>query len=142
MANNRDRYKALEPRYKFHWKGSTCYYCSDKSDTIDHVPPLSISYSYGAEELELRGAELLKVSACRECNVLLGNRSLLTLEERGVYLYRTLVARYTRVLHGKKFDYEEIDELGPNLRSYIQAQSDIKNWLERRLTFMENVFRV
>lgn len=85
---------------------------------------------------------MLKVAACRECNVLLGSKMLIQLEERGVYLYRTLVSRYERVLHSKYRNIEELEEYGPNMRSILERNSDLKGWIERRLTFMENVFRV
>ena len=97
----------------------------------------------GAEALEKQGAPFVKVSACRECNVILSDEAVLSLEARGKYIYEYLLRRYGRFLDGRRYEYlEELEEFGPNLRSYIENHANVTTWIERRLCFIENVFTV
>ena len=143
--NLRKRYEALEPRYNWLWKGAKCYYCGDPSDTTDHVPAISIAYSLGAERLNRRGFNLWKVSCCKECNFCLADRFILSPEKRGRWLYDFyLKTRYRRFIlnGGIKFTQDELDEFGPNLRSFLQNHKNVRDWLEHRFSYMENIFGI
>jgi hypothetical protein len=137
---NRRRAEALEARYKWFHRGDKCYYCGDLADTVDHCPPLDIAYSRGVDDLSANGVALVKVRCCRECNSILGNRSLLTTESRTDYLYQKIVKRYGQYLRTGEWDWEDLAELGPNLRSAIVNSENIRLWAERRLQFMEETF--
>lgn len=141
----RKRYEALEVRYQWLWKGVKCYYCGDSADTIDHIPALSVAYSLGAERIHRHGFKLWKVNCCRECNVCLSDKFLISPDRRGRWLYSYyLTKRYKRIIEnqGVRFTQEELEEFGPNLRSFLQCHKDVHGWLERRFSYMENIFGI
>ena len=127
-------------RYKVFYKINKCYYCGDQGDTIDHVPAISIAYSIGPDRLESMGVSLIKVTACRECNALLGDLPLNTLDERVVYLYDKFQTRYKKYLKMAYWDNDELDEIEGMLRSYVESANDVKIYIERRLSYMEDLF--
>ena len=137
---NRARYDVLNERYEVFYKGPKCYYCClNPADTMDHCPPISIDYSYGAEALHDRGVKLLKVSACRECNSILGDQNLLFLQKRVRYVYDKLLIRYKKQLYAPNWSEREIDLLDYTLACMIKKHCDIKYWIERRLEMMEDI---
>lgn len=91
------------------------------------------------EKLEAHGVKLLKVSCCRECNSLLSDRNILHLSKRVRFVYDKLLKRYYKILHSPRWDDEDLDELGPNLRSALDSHCSIKEWAERRLSMMEDI---
>ena len=136
----RDRRKAFRTHYKHFHEGNKCYYCGDLAETIDHVPAIKVAYSMGLEILEKRNIKLLKVRSCRQCNSILGDNSLLTLDDRARFVYEALQRRYKRLLQAQEWDREDIRELGPVLRSYVLSHHDAKSWIEHRLQYMEDLF--
>lgn len=139
MGNNRRSYAVMEPHYETFYKGLVCYYCMEPADTMDHVPPISLTYARGAEYFERKNIKLVKVSCCRECNSLLGAVDKLTVERRARYIYDKLLKRYKRLLASPKWYEDELGELGPNLASYIEKWDTYKIWIERRLEQMEDI---
>lgn len=68
----------LRGRYR-RISGKDCVYCGFKSDTGDHVPPLLEGFLNGV----VKG---VVVSACFDCNRLLGSFSSTCLKERAAFL--------------------------------------------------------
>ena len=135
-----ERRKVFKTHYKHYHIDSKCYYCGDPSQTIDHVPAVTVAYSIGLDELERRKINLYKVRACKQCNSILGSKELLTLDDRARFVYERLQKLYKRLLKAQEWDSEEILELGPVLRSYVLSHHDAKNWVEHRLQYMEDLF--
>jgi len=131
---------AMECHYKWLFKGGKCYYCGDLADTKDHVPPVSAAYSFGADYFTEKKIPLLKVPACRSCNLLLGSLPYWTLGSRVKYLYERIQKKYHKILASEEWDDEELEELGYNLKNYIETHQNFHSWLERRLEFMEDCF--
>jgi len=141
----RKRYKALEPRYQWLWNGTNCYYCGQLADTKDHIPPISIAYALGADRLNRRNFQLWKVTCCKECNSVLGDRFILSPERRGKWLYEYyLRKRYKKLAQNgwARFSQEELEEFGPNLQSFLKNCEDIRSWMERRFSYMEDIFGI
>lgn len=112
--------------YKNHismW-GTTCYYCGDIGNTIDHVPPQSGTFS---------GPENLRIKSCNECNVLLSNRILKTIVERKDYLLKAYANRYRKLLSQPDWTTEELEELGSTLRETVINSKAQKLIVEERL---------
>src|ERR1041385_4788807 len=97
-----------------------CTYCnSPYGDTLDHVVPWS--YTHGTKRRGKPGAAdngHRRVPACRECNNLLSDALLFTVRERRAYVRQRLRERYGVPV---RWTDEELDELGPTLRSAILA---------------------
>jgi hypothetical protein len=110
--------------------GNPCYYCGLPCDTVDHVPPKS-----AREYLDLKRYPRFLIPACRECNNLLGARSLYTPGERKKFIKRALKKRYGRVLLAPSWTDQEIAELGPCLQSTVRASEALKRLVRRRLAW-------
>lgn len=137
LAEKRKAYRGLYN--KFH-SGAKCYYCGQSADTIDHVPALEVALMLGADNLSESGIKLITVKSCRECNALLGNRAINTLDERAEYIYHRLQKRYKRLINSEEWPDDDLEELGTVLKSYISIHANAQFWIERRLQYMEDLF--
>ena len=86
----RARHKLVETHYTIFYRGKKCYYCGDIASTMDHSPAISIAYATGVDYFTSQDIPLYKVSCCDECNILLGNKELNTLNERVIFIYNKL----------------------------------------------------
>ena len=97
-----------------------CFYCGMPADTIDHVPAIEIVDAYGGPTaVKESGFELQKVKCCRDCNSMIGSYGY-TVEDRLEYVANKLMKKFEKC--NPAYDLwseEELDELGPNLRSMI-----------------------
>lgn len=105
-----------------------CFYCGDNTGiTRDHVIPVSMSSetrSYNEKDV---------VPCCRECNSLLGNKALLTVEDRAMYLAERLTRRYASTLRAFGYGEDEINTFGPTLKSMISANVNLKSYIVSRI---------
>lgn len=95
-----------------------CVYCGDPADSVDHVPPSSRVSDYQA--LGLEKEEYLLVKACRSCNKLLSDSLQDSIISRIDELKRRLKKRKA-YWTADDWSEEDLEELGPNLRSLIGA---------------------
>ena len=109
----------------------TCTYCGDAATDRDHLIPQSHSAT-GVSSF----ARHLWVWACGECNILLSDRPLFTVEERGAFLLNRIPERYEKLLNSPVWDDDEIDELGPSLRNTIIEGERKKRWVADRVRFL------
>lgn len=128
-SNRRLNHSRFHWKYERVWSSERCYYCGQLAGTVDHVPPLSV-YSALPNRDEYQPK---LVSCCSECNSLLGASPLLTLGRRRVYIRKALKHRYRKILSAPDWSEEELDELGPNLRSACWAMQQQKLILKARL---------
>lgn len=130
---------SMEPHYKILSKDKACYYCGDPATTMDHCPAVSVSYAYGYDYFEKQNIKFWKVSCCRQCNLILGDRFLNTLSRRIRYVYDRLQKKYEKYLSMTEWEPEELDELSGWLKEYVQTASDFKMYMERRFQYMEDL---
>ena len=106
----------------------SCFYCGDNTAiTRDHVIPVSFSSesrSYNQKDV---------VPCCRECNSLLGNRLLLTVEDRAMYLAEKLASRYGSTLRAYSYGSYELETFGSNLKSMLKANVNQKAFIVNRI---------
>lgn len=77
------------------------------------------------------GCEL--VPACSECNTLLGSLLLTSVEARAAYLAGKLEMRYRKLLKSPKWTEEELEEVGPTLRSTLRKSRAESNNVRQRI---------
>jgi hypothetical protein len=109
-----------------------CTYCGAwDGNNRDHIVPVSYNYN-GRKASTYRNT----VPCCQECNVLLSNRLYFSLPSRAAYLLGTYERRYKKLLKQPDWSDEEIEELGPSMRtSIIQTMKD-KNEVRRQLEYL------
>lgn len=103
-------------------KGSKCIYCGDLATEDEHFPPAT----YG-----LYGVIL---PICRECNSLAGTAWPINFEARAEYVKRRLEIKYKTILK-TKWDPEEIQELGFNLKTAVKSCMQKQKSIRARLAW-------
>ena len=135
--NNRNMAeKAMESKYMTaNWfKTGICVYCGDIADTKDHIPSISWAYALGYDNMVKEGAEFIKVSCCKTCNSVIGDRNLPTLSAR-----KAFISEYWKK-KGEKYKIptwtiDELNELGKTLKSSVKDRSDSYEFIKRRIVW-------
>ena len=132
--------KVLEARYdpiyrEIGSRGDPCTYCGQISDTMDHVPPISM-----VEQASLAGADqdgpFIKVPACLECNSIIGSKRLLTIKARRKHVKDRLRVKYQHFLRIPNWDEDELVEVSPEFAKEIRASVKFGNHVRARLAWM------
>ena len=113
-----------------------CFYCGAPRQSLDHCPPLSVAYKMSPAELRKRDVALYLVPSCMDCNSLLGARKWGTPWERLNGIYHILQAKIDKEYHG--WTKDDLEELGPGLREYIQNRAYHVNFLIEKLRGVED----
>ena len=109
-----------------------CVYCGELADTMDHVPPRSIS-----ERMDLEINHIL-VPSCKECNTALSNLFLLTLAERAEHIKSRYIKKYKKYNRSVKWDSDELSELDGSLKTYILGCQYEYNRIRDRLKNLDH----
>jgi hypothetical protein len=120
-----------------------CYYCGLKADTVDHVVPqsmlttLSLMTDKNHYIAILKRHQVLTVTACRECNCIIGNKYFDTLQRRKEYIKERLKIRHRKLLNAPDWHYEKIREaeLEGRAKNYMEVMQIRKEITEERLRF-------
>lgn len=112
-----------------------CAYCGMPATGKDHVVPKSYVGKLADLEFRVPAALWRTVPACHECNVLAGSRVFRNLEEKRGFLQRRLRERYHDVLVSEPLSEEEIEELGPTLRTAAVWRNRLRGEVLARLAW-------
>lgn len=117
--------------------GDSCYYCGKQATQIDHVIPKNMlrNFALSTEPITLENIarRVLMVFSCGECNRLLSDTFTESLTEKKKLLKSRLKRRHKKLLEIPDWSPNEIEELGYNLRSYVQNSLDRLFLLKERL---------
>lgn len=131
--------KAVGRFYRSLDSGRDCFYCGCiYPEDQDHVPALNLVMDNSAAYYREQAIPLYLVRCCRECNVQLGSKPLLTLEKRAVFLYAKTQKMFAHRRLKGDWEPEEIAEMGRGLRPMIQALAKRKDYLWDRLVGLSN----
>jgi hypothetical protein len=115
VAHYEERYHLVTgEREPMFWR---CVYCGLPAESKDHVPPITRVSDY--ESLGLAIELYIKVPCCLECNNLLGAELQDSFFQRAEVLKDKLARKYRRHLNNVDWDDEELEELGPTLKSKV-----------------------
>lgn len=124
-------------RHKFAWL-QLCVYCGEPATERDHVLPVSIAAGLDLRRAgvrrEVRGG-LWTVPACGECNRIAGGVAFTSILGKRRYIQRRLRKRYQRDLAAVMWSPEELEELGPTLRSAVESRLQRVIRLQLRLSW-------
>ena len=139
-AQRRQKILLLHKRYKRVDTDGKCVYCGDLAESDDHVPSLLDAYAYGADALIESGRDLKIYPACIDCNSRLQkDAGLDPISRQEVILnrLRRLLSRFQ-----SDWDEDELDELGPSLRSTIEKHFILKKALTRRVEYASDLSNI
>jgi hypothetical protein len=108
-----------------------CTYCGMPAEAKDHIVPISYNYSRRPPNAPKHGG--VTVDCCNECNNILSNKFLCTVEARAAELADCLELRYRKQLNAPVWDEEELSELGPSLQRQIRAKQLLRNETVERI---------
>jgi 5-methylcytosine-specific restriction endonuclease McrA len=123
MAARRDDLPDLAP----------CTYCGLPAESVDHVIPRNHRRAALAVGARWNARVADTVPACCECNQLASALVFRGVVEKRSYIHQRLRARYSWALKTANWSEEELDELGPTLRSSVDAAIAAKRLIHRRL---------
>lgn len=141
MAKSRDDLKAIygslyrvapSERSEFGWP--LCVYCGDPADCVDHAPPLSRIHDYrslGVVE------QYLLAKTCGSCNRMLGSTLQADILERIDEAKRMLRKKLGKRDTGYVWAEDDLEDLGPNLRSHVGSAMRKTEGLIRRIDYRE-----
>lgn len=95
-----------------------CVYCGDSASTLDHCPPLSSAPLW--DRRPTSRPRFLLAPSCAECNLILGDRHLVTLTERVEFIFRRLTSKYEKAF--ALWPEEDIREMSPEFQISIRAR--------------------
>lgn len=140
MNRNKDRIrlkKTYGHLYDWHFSSRTgCFYCGDLAGTVDHCPPLSFCDSKDNKWFNNKKIKLLKVRACINCNMMLGDRPLLTLMDRADYVRRKLELKAEKAIIWTK---DEINEMSAMFQKMINGKKTQQDILLQRIRFAQQL---
>ena len=120
----------------FSEKAKVCFYCGLPATEREHTIPRTILRTMSDVGIGsiVRGRKLI-VSACRECNTLLGSSYQQDLKKRKRFLKTRLRKKYKSLLNTKSWAGEELKEMGPSLQSQILSGLQQKKVIKARLAW-------
>ena len=110
---------------------SVCVYCCGPANTLDHVPPLSVTAMRAESGARLGDCWLYP--SCADCNKRLNSFQSTNIAVRRGYVAAKLLSKHSRTLNMPEWSDEELAELGCSLKSYIQNESVRKRAIEDRI---------
>lgn len=115
-------------------KSNNCLYCGSEDNlTRDHIIPISSKGSprnYSINDT---------VTCCSECNSILGNIMIHTIEGRAEFINGKLRIKYSDILKTKDWTEYELAQLDKNLSSSIKSTIIQKKQLQHRLAHSEKI---
>lgn len=116
-----------------------CTYCGAwDGNNRDHVVPVAYNRNVNrrvANKVSYRNT----VPCCEECNVLLSSRLYFSIPSRATYLLGTYERRYKKLLKQPDWTADELDELGPSIRTAIEQSMKDKTEVRRQLEHLRLV---
>lgn len=115
--------KALRPRTLDYQEG-ICVYCGLDADTKDHLLPKG----WAGDERSW----VLTVPSCRECNSAINDHWAPTINRRRDIAHQFIKRKYSKYIKAYRHN---LDEYGPNLRSYINSFVDVGRISKDRMSW-------
>lgn len=113
-----------------------CFYCGDVASTIDHCPPLTFCDVKNLEWFREKKIKFYKVSSCVDCNKKLGNKALLTLQERADFLMKKLENKTDELVI---WTDDEVAEMSEMFTKMIKARKEQNKILFDRTRFCQEL---
>lgn len=108
-----------------------CTYCGQPATETDHVFPRAVA----AWRTDCTDASRWIVPCCGECNLIAGDRVFGGITEKRAFIHARIAEENAKLLEAPTWTKDEIDSLGPTLRSYILALQEKQAAVRCRLAW-------
>lgn len=108
-----------------------CVYCGENAESLDHIIPQNYKGYYNRSY-----NQKYVVPSCQECNSTLSDKFLHTISERTNYLWNKYNKKYKKHISWKKWEKEDLKELGYNLKSMIIEENNNHDEIIKRLNHL------
>ena len=116
-----------------------CTYCGEMAEGRDHTIPQSyhrLNTIISVDGVTVNPVVCVCVPCCKSCNSILGDSPEWILGRRVLELKRRMIdGRYGRLLGQVIWTDEELDELGPTLRSHVEVENNKALTARRRYAY-------
>jgi len=112
----------------------TCAYCGESATDRDHIIPRSIS-NFNPKSASTNKSNT--IPSCKQCNVSLGNRFIITISERAEFLIQLYNKKFKNLLSMPHHTKEDIKELEGSLKKMVRSQMNKKKIILDRLNNLE-----
>ena len=109
-----------------------CTYCGEESTTYDHIIPVSFASSIPRKARQGAKDPGKMVTCCQQCNSWLGAKLLLTMRDRRQHIIDKLLSS---LVGDTDWTQDELDDLGPNLKSAVLRGCVENKTMKKRLSF-------
>lgn len=114
-----------------------CTYCGSwDGDTADHLVPCTNTAVARPRGKSFKASHGETVPACRECNGLLGTVQLFTVQQRAAFLLGAYQPRYKKLLKTPDWDADDLEDMGPSMKSLILQSHVAKAEVQRKLAHL------
>lgn len=96
-----------------------CWYCGSLRECLDHCPPLDYLQYIDTDVFRKSGGKFSLIPSCNSCNTLLGNKKLLSPNERISWLLGAYTKLFDKAYYG--WSEDEVKEMGYNFKVMIGA---------------------
>lgn len=131
MCLDLDHIKVITPT-RLNYPSRVCTYCGAPSGSRDHLMPRSWSG-------DTSRPHVLTVPACSECNSIIGDKPIYSIDGRRAHAQRRLAEKKFKVLGYETMREIELEEYGPGLRSVMEAAAHQRENLEARLLWPDDI---
>lgn len=107
-------------------------YCGMMAEARDHIIP--VAYAYASRKTASWGKDKI-VPACKECNSLLSDLWIITIQDRASYIAGALSSRYKALLQSPDWAYQEISSLGYVLKTDVVGKQNLRTIARIRIAY-------
>ncbi len=111
--------QALYQELEAHKSDMRCAYCGARASDREHVYPKIYFHQDGKPHLRYHLHINNLVWSCRECNLLSSDTAHQNFWDKKQYIRSRILKRYKRILAGKRWTIEEIEELHGKLKAHV-----------------------
>lgn len=111
----------------------TCTYCGEAASDKDHVIPRASEADHKKNHFNKKNT----VPSCRECNLTLSSRYILTISDRSKFLIEAYTNKFKSLLAMPHHSDEDIKELEGSLKKSIKGQMKKKKIILERMSNLE-----
>lgn len=131
MCLDLNHVKVITPT-RLNYPTRVCTYCGLSAGTRDHIMPRTWSG-------ESYRSHILTVPSCGECNSIIGDKPIYSIDGRRAHAQRRLAEKKFKVLGYETMLEVELEEYGPGLRSVMEAAAHQREHLESRLLWPDDI---